>query len=48
MHELSRYIRVTLAGLYSYMMPIVKWDKTLQEELSTGWSREIEHGLAAK
>ncbi|TKX40249.1 MULTISPECIES: ISH3 family transposase [unclassified Halorubrum] len=33
---------------YAYMMPIVKWSETIQDELSRGWSREIEHELAGK
>ena len=33
---------------YAYVMPIVKWGETIQDELSRGWSREIEHELAGK
>ena len=29
-------------------MPIIKWGETIQDELSNGWSREIEHDLAGK
>jgi len=29
-------------------MLIVKWGETIQNELSRGWSREIEHDLAAE
>jgi len=29
-------------------MPIVKWGETIQDELNSGWSREIEHDLAGE
>ncbi|AAV48337.1 unknown [Haloarcula marismortui ATCC 43049] len=29
-------------------MPIVKWGETIQNKLSEGWSREIEHDLAGE
>jgi len=30
---------------YAYVMPIVKWGEAIQAELSTGWSRVIDHDL---
>jgi len=29
-------------------MPIVKWGETIQDELNSGWSREIEHDPPAR
>ena len=29
-------------------MPIIKWGKTIQQELSEGWSRVINHSLRGK
>jgi hypothetical protein len=34
--------------LCAYAMPIVKWGETIQDELSKGWSRVIEHELAGR
>jgi len=33
---------------YTYVMPIVKWGETIQDKLSRGRSREIEHDLAGE
>jgi hypothetical protein len=33
---------------YAYIMPIVKWGEKIQNELSTGWSRVIDHDLRGK
>ena len=30
---------------YAYVMPIVKWGRTIQDELSRGWSRVINHEM---
>src|SRR6056297_1668246 len=30
---------------YAFVMPIVKWGEAIQAELSTGWSRVIDHDL---
>ncbi|UOO97065.1 ISH3 family transposase (plasmid) [Halococcus dombrowskii] len=30
---------------YAFVMPIVKWGEKIQNELSTGWSRVIDHDL---
>jgi len=44
----STCLTLLYAHNYAYVMPIGKWDKTIQDELSRGWSREIEHDLAGK
>ena len=33
---------------YAYVMPIVEWGDTIQEELDQGWSRTIEHDLTTE
>jgi len=33
---------------YAYVIPVVRWGETIQDELSSGWSRVIEHELAGK
>jgi hypothetical protein len=33
---------------YAFVMPIVKWGEKIQNELSTGWSRVIDHDLRGK
>jgi len=33
---------------YAYVIPIIRWGKTIQKELSEGWSRVIEHDLTGK
>jgi len=33
---------------YAYVIPVVKWGDTIKDELSSGWSRVIEHELAGK
>jgi len=33
---------------YAYVIPVVKWGDTIKDELSSGWSRVIEHELARK
>ena len=30
---------------YAFVLPIVKWGEAIQAELSTGWSRVIDHDL---
>jgi len=32
----------------AYVMPIVRWGKTIKQELSEGWSRVIQHDLTGK
>lgn len=33
---------------YAYVLPIIKWGNTIQEELSHGWSRQIDHDLTTE
>jgi len=33
---------------YAYVIPVVRWGETIQNELSSGWSRVIEHEPAGK
>ena len=44
----STCLELLYAHNYAYAMPIVKWGETIQDELSRGWSRVIEHELAGK
>ncbi|MDZ5813356.1 ISH3 family transposase, partial [Halorubrum sp. AD140] len=44
----STCLKLLYAHNYAYAMPIIKWGETIQEELSKGWSREIEHDLAGE
>ena len=44
----STCLGLLYAHSYAYEMPIVKWGETSQNELSTGWSREIEHDFAGE
>ena len=30
---------------YAYVVPIIRWGKAIQQELSEGWSRVIQHDL---
>ena len=33
---------------YAYVMPVVRWGQTINQELSEGWSRVIQHDMTAK
>ncbi|MFC7200656.1 ISH3 family transposase [Halospeciosus flavus] len=44
----SSCLELLQARNYAYVMPIVKWGERIQDELSKGWSRVIEHGLAGR
>ena len=33
---------------YAYVMPVVRWGQTINQELSEGWSRVIQHDMMAK
>ena len=44
----STCLELLYAHNYAYAMPIVKWGETIQDELSKGWSRVIEHELAGR
>jgi len=44
-----RFYNSTCLGLlYAYVIPVVRWGETIQDELSSGWSRVIEHELVGK
>jgi len=44
----STCLELLYAHNYAYAMSIVKWGETIQDELSSGWSRVIEHQLAER
>ena len=44
----STCLTLLYAHNYAYAMPIVKWGEAIKDELSNGWSREIEHDLAGE
>ncbi|ERH06121.1 MAG: hypothetical protein J07HN4v3_01731, partial [Halonotius sp. J07HN4] len=44
----STCLTLLYAYNYAYVVPIIKWGETIQDELNRGWSREIEHELAGK
>jgi len=44
----STCLNLLYAYNYAYVIPIIKWGERIQDELNSGWSREIEHGLAGK
>ncbi len=37
----SKYLTLLYAHNYAYVMPIIQWGKTIQQELSKGWSHVI-------
>ena len=44
----SGCLELLYAHNYAFVMPIVKWGETIKDELSSGWSRVIEHELAGR
>jgi len=44
----SKCLTLLQAHNYAYVIPIIRWGKTIQQELSEGWSRVIQHGLTGK
>jgi len=44
----SKCLTLLQAHNHAYVMPIVRWGKTIKQELSEGWSRVIQHDLTAK
>ena len=44
----SKCLTLLQAHNYAYVMPIIRWGKAIQQELSEGWSRVIEHDLTGK
>jgi hypothetical protein len=41
----SRCLTLLHAHNYAYIMPVVRWGKTIRQELSEGWNRVIQHSL---
>lgn len=44
----SKCLTLFQAHNYAYVMPIVRWGRTIKQELSEGWSRMIQHSLTRK
>jgi len=44
----SKCLTLLQAHNHAYVMPIIRWGKTIKQELSEGWSRVIQHDLTAK
>ncbi|MFC4987537.1 ISH3 family transposase [Saliphagus infecundisoli] len=44
----SGCLELLYAHNYAFIIPVVKWGETIKDELSSGWSRVIEHELAGR
>ncbi|WP_048077779.1 ISH3 family transposase [Halorubrum sp. AJ67] len=44
----SKCLTLLQAHDYAYVIPIIRWGETIQQELSEGWSRVIQHDLTGK
>jgi IS4 transposase len=44
----SKCLTLLQAHNHAYVMPIVRWGRTIKQKLSEGWSRMIHHSLTAK
>jgi len=44
----SKCLTLLQAHNHAYVMPVVRWGKTIKQELSEGWSRVIQHDMTAK
>ena len=44
----SKCLTLLQAHNYAYVMPIIRWGRAIQQELSEGWSRVINHDLTGK
>jgi IS4 transposase len=44
----SKYLTLLQAHNYAYVVPIIQWGGAIQQELSEGWSRVIDHDLTGK
>ena len=44
----SKCLTLLQAHNYAYVMPIIRWGETIQQELAEGWSRVIDHDLTGK
>lgn len=42
----SSCLALLQAHNYAYVMPVVAWGRTIQQELDQGWSRQINHSLS--
>jgi len=44
----SKCLTLLQAHNYAYVIPIIRWGEAIQQELSEGWSRVIQHDLTGK
>ena len=44
----SKYLTLLQVHNYAYVVPIIQWGEAIQQELSKGWSRVIQHDLTGK
>jgi len=44
----SKCLTPLQAHNYAYVIPIIRWGEAIQQELSEGWSRVIQHDLTGK
>ncbi|QLH81967.1 ISH3 family transposase [Halosimplex pelagicum] len=44
----SKCLTLLQAHNYAYVVPIIRWGEKIQQELSEGWSRVIQHDLTGK
>jgi len=44
----SKCLTLLQAHNYAYVVPIIRWGEAIQQELSEGWSRVIQHDLTGK
>jgi len=44
----SKCLTLLQAHNYAYVVPIIQWGEAIQQELSEGWSRIIQHNLTGK
>jgi IS4 transposase len=44
----SKCLTLLQAHNHAYVMPIVRWGRTIKRELSEGWSRVIQHSLTSE
>jgi len=44
----SKCLTLLQAHNYAYVVPIIRWGEAIQQELSEGWSRVIQHDLTGE
>jgi len=44
----SKCLTLLQAHNYAYVIPIIRWGEAIQQELSEGWSRVVQHDLTGK